>query len=165
MTVSAALSFLATVTEVLGVNTGSAASAKRTVTHDAFNETMTLDASSTPAASQVAALQVTLSAGAATLDLQALTATNGYVLDASALKLLAILVVNDNSNDVTLSEGAVNGYAIPTLTVHSKNGGDFPGVLLQYFADNLDAVAAADSEIDFAGSGSDVFDVLMLFGS
>jgi len=155
-----------TVTEILPNNTYSASSSKRTVTHDQFNPSRTLDATTTPNATEVAAFQAVLSSGALTLDLTALVTTNGKTLDASALKLRQILIVNPGSNDITIKTGASNGYAASSKPFHA-NGQIVPagGDLLLFFNAGTPAVSGSVKTLDLAGTGTDFAYIEMVFGT
>lgn len=149
----------------------SAAAANQRVTHDAFNVADTRNAASTPAAQRVAFFTVTLSAGAATVDLTALTTTNGSTFDATGYKLLEILITNANANAVVIGTGASNGYAASNLPFSStgqkiapQGANDGVGALHLYFGDGCPVVSGTVKTLDFAGTGTDAFSVGMLFG-
>ena len=124
----------------------------------------TLHATSTPAVSKVWSDRVALVAGAKTLDLQALVNDNLPNVDFTGLKIQVwmLSVPESNSGAITMTVGAANGYDF--------SGGDgkvtlVPGASMVMTANNnLSDVAAADSELDFAGTGTEVFDILIIAG-
>jgi hypothetical protein len=86
---------------------------RRVLVHDAFNVAPTLNATSTPPATKVAANTAALVAGAKTLDLTAIvhegpnTPVNG-----TGLKVVAFLFANPaaNTHPIVIVPGASNGY-------------------------------------------------------
>jgi len=149
---------VATVVETLGANTGSAPANTRVVTHTDYNEEFTLNSGSTPPATQCAHFLLTLSGGAATINLASLTGTNGGPVDMTGLRVQIFRVKNLGANPMTFSEGASNGYAGVTLTIP-------PGGHVQlYSPDALGDVASGDRTIDAAGTGSQTAEVTIIAG-
>lgn len=164
MSVSAAVQFKATVTEVLPNNTGSAADSKRTVTHDQYDESFTLNSGSTAPATKVAEFLATLSVGALTIDLTALDGTNGATVDGSGLKVQIVRVKNLGANNLTIAKGASNGYFIfgltgSTVTVPPN------GIVQFYGADSLPDIANGSADtIDLTGTGSQTSEWTLIMG-
>src|SRR5688500_16341472 len=78
-------------TNIDGIPSGQA----RNITHSAFNFSPgAKDASSTPSVTKVSSDTIALVAGAKTVDLTALPLVNGATLDATGLKIVAILFSN-----------------------------------------------------------------------
>lgn len=147
MSVTATVAFTCTVAETLPNNTDSAADANRKVTHGAFDETFTLNATSNPPATTFAGFVKALTAGAATIDLTALTGTNGATVNGTGLKVQVLRVKNLGANDLTISTGASNGYNFGGSAVIK------PGALFMiYVVDGLPDVAAGAKNIDLAGT-------------
>jgi GTPase involved in cell partitioning and DNA repair len=98
-----------TVTETLA---SVPSSSRPTVTHDVFNVSGSLISSSTPPVSKFAGFSKALVAGAGTIDLTALTGTNGSAVDGTGLKVqaLRIQVPSTNVNPVVLQAGGSSGY-------------------------------------------------------
>ena len=126
----------------------------------------TMNASSTVPSTKAWGATQNLSAGAATLDLQALLDGNLPNVDFTGLKVQAIKVEcpSTNTSGVAIVDGASNGYNIwgdasGSVTV-------LPGCsVLMFFNDQLDDVAASDSEIDLSSSDTDAtFTMLMVAG-
>lgn len=141
-----------TAVETLTGNTDSAADANRRVTHAEFNESGTLNATSTPPVTTVANFVQALSGGAATIDLTSLTGTNGASVDMSGLKVQMIRMKNLGANTMSLTFGASNPYELL--------GADFKMTLNQnmwvsvYGNDSTPDVAGGAKEMDLAGTAS-----------
>lgn len=144
-----------------GVGDTGAGASVRTLS---LNEpTRTLNATSTPPATDAYRATVALSGGALTLDLTALAETGLPTLDLSTKKLQLIKVSNPAGNGaLTVSEGATAGY--PVYGVGKSIIIPAGAANQMEYADNAADVAVADAEIDFAGSGSETFDIIMIFG-
>lgn len=149
----------ATATEILPNNTGSASDLKRTVIHDQYNESGTLNSGSSPPVTTVAEFLLTLTAGAATIDLRALTGTNGASVDGNGLKLQILRIKNLGAAAMTFSVGASNGLAI---------GAGFlvpAGAVVQFmYADGLEDIDATHKTIDVAGTGSQTAEITIVMG-
>jgi len=133
------------------------------VTHDKFNTVGTFSATTTIPVTEVFSDTVALVAAAKTLDFTALAGVNGTI-DATGLKLQFFLFRNPTGNSaITIKDGASNGY---NLFGDASGQVTIPaGGLCQFFgADLLQDVAAADAEIDITGTGTESFDVLLVFG-
>lgn len=160
MSVSAQVTMKCKVTETL--TDGSLASNGNSVIHDSYGLASTIKSDSVVPATKVSAGVIALSAGAKTLDLTALTGTNGSSVTALGLKLQVWLLKNLGANAMTFSEGASNGYA--------ALGAAFSFILAQnqmaqfYLADSAPDVASGDKTIDVAGTGSQTFQNVMVFG-
>ena len=164
---SVALTYLTnlTVSEELPNNTDSfAAASNRTVSHTNFNKSATLSASTSPAATKVAAFQQALTVGAATIDLTALVGTNGAAVTGATLKVQAVKfsAPATNANAITVTAGAVNGYDLAGTgwSVELK-----PGMEVVLFGNNATpAIGASDCAIDLAGTGSQVLNCIIVMG-
>ena len=151
-----------TITETLASNTEGIDSNKRVVTHDAFNEGATLTGASTPAVSLPASFLLTLTSGAATISLRALTGTNGATIDGNGLKLQLIRIKNLGANVMTFTFGASNPYNVfgSTGILQVPVG----GVAMLYGGNNLPAIDATHKNIDVAGTGSQTAEVTIVMG-
>lgn len=147
--VSVAYSALATATETLPNNTGSASDVKRIVTHDQYNETFTLDATTTPPVTLHAAFLATLSGGALTIDLRALTGTNGVSVDGNGLRVQVLRIKNLGANELTVSAGASNGLSIGAGLVIPAGGH-----VQMFLNDGISDIDATHKTIDLAGTGA-----------
>lgn len=135
-----------------------------TITINQLNVSGTLNSTSSPAVSDGAAIQKALSAGAATIDLTAVTGYRGVTKDFTGLRLQLLFLHNPstNANNITVTFGASNPY--------NALGASFlvvltPGQRMLFYGDNdTPAVAAGAKNIDLAGTGSQVLNVIMTFG-
>jgi hypothetical protein len=161
---SIAVSYAATVTvvETLPNNTGSAAAANRVVTHAEYNEVASLGAASTPPATLVSEFLLTLSVGAATIDLRTLTGTNGAVVDGNGLKVQIVRIKNLGANNMTFKGGAANPHNMFTVTTGQVV---FPGAhIMIYSNDNGDDIDATHKEWDVSGTASQTAEVTIIMG-
>jgi hypothetical protein len=150
MSVTVTYESRATVKEVLETNTGSSATAGRTVTHDQFNSAKVLNGTSTPPCTKVAAFTQALTAGAATIDLTALVGANGVAVDGTGLKLQVLRVKNLGANDLTITPGVSSGYAFAGAASKIILGANDEALLLAN--DTRPDVAAGVKNIDLAGT-------------
>lgn len=157
MAVSATYNFGLTVNETL--STGVPAASSPVIVHDAYNESATLNASSTVPATQVANFLLALTAGAATINLAALTGANGTI-DGTGLRVQVLRIKNLGANAMTFSEGASNGIALSGLPIVVPAG----GIAMHYFADASPDIASGDRTIDVAGTGTQTAEVSILLG-
>lgn len=159
MPITTTVALQVTTVETLDGNPDSADPAQRKITHAAFNETLTLGATSNPVAQKHAAFVKALVAGAVTIDLTALTAANGAVLDATGLKLQALKVKNLGANNLTINTGAVNGYNFGGSRIV------YPGGTEVIYANGaLPAVSATVKTIDLTGTGTQTSQWTLILG-
>lgn len=162
MSVSVTYAATCTVAETLANNTGSAPASTRVVTHTDYNETASLTAATTPPVTTVAAFLLTLTAGAATIDLRALTGTNGASTDGNGLKVQILRFKNLGANIMTLTPGASNG--IDLLGSASSLAVPAGGHFMMYFNDASPDISSTDKTIDVAGTGSQTAEVTIVMG-
>lgn len=126
----------------------------------------TLNASSTPVASQVVSKRLTLSAGAVSLDLAAVARGSQLAdLDLSGLKVQAIQIACPAANTAPVVAGPhmTNGYALfgASNDVSIPAGGD----LTYYAPEGTPDVGASAKVIEFTSTDVDaVVDVLVVAG-
>lgn len=152
MSVAVTYAATCTVAETLANNTGSAPAGTRLVTHTEYNETATLNSGTTPPATICAHFLLTLSSGAATVNLAALTGTNGATTDLTGLKVQVLRVKNLGANNMVIVPGASNGIdllgASSSITI-------YPGAhAMFYLNDSAPDVASGDRTLDVTGTGS-----------
>jgi hypothetical protein len=91
----------------------------------------------------------------------------GAAISCSGLKLQDLLIVNDAANALTIEAGASNGYLLfgtaGKVQVPAKVGA-VPGILHMQFADGTPDVGASTKTITFTGTGTNTFDLQMVFG-
>ncbi len=122
-----------------------------------------LTGSTTPPVTKVWEDNVALTAGAKTLDLEALVNANLPNVNFVGLKVqILVFSVPAGNSPITITSGAVNGYDIGGAASSWAIGAG--GQLILLLNETAPDVAAADSEIDFAGTGSETFDILMVAG-
>lgn len=164
MSVSLTLAATLTAVETLGVNTASASDANRKVTHDQFNQSQALTGASNVPVSKCAYFEQALTAGAASIDLTALTGTNGGAVNGTGLKVQAILIKNKstNSNVMTFAVGASNGY---NLAGAGWSEALLPGQwTLKFLNEAAPDVAAGAKTLDIAGTGAEVAQIGIVLG-
>lgn len=127
MPVRLAYASVCTVEETLANNPESSPVLKRKVKHSAFDTIEVLDGASTPPASAVAAFELALVDGAATIDLTNLTGTNGKTLDGTGLRVQAMKIRSKASNGTGAGSLTVSGTGIvPDCTgTYRPNGTNY----------------------------------------
>jgi hypothetical protein len=162
---SVTLTYGSTITAV-EVVAGTPAALQNTaqVTHNLFNKSASLNASSSPAVSKVAAFEKTLAAGAGTIDLTALTGSNGGTLDGTGLKVQAVKFSNPATNtySITVETGASNGYELAgaTFSVQLEPGQE----VMLYGNGATPEIGSTAKTLDLTGTGSEVLDVIVVMG-
>lgn len=161
MAISVAWAATCTVTETIGTNTGGLNSASQALSlvYSEYNESGTLSTGSTVPATKHAQFLLTLSAGAATINLASLLSTNGALVDGTGLKLQILRIKNLGASTMTFAEGASNGYAIGSSIVVQPGG-----VVLIYAADGLPDIASGDRTIDVAGTLVETAEISIVMG-
>lgn len=113
MSVKANILLGLTVTETVGTDAAGYANVNNSaVKFDGAKVDESLTGTTTPPVTAHGVGAVTMTAGAGTLDLRALTGLNGAAVDLNGLKPRAILFENPatNANPITIAKGASNGY-------------------------------------------------------
>ena len=149
--------------ETLTGNISSAPDATRKVTHTEFNEGSTLSATTTPAATTQASFILTLTAGAATVDLRTLTGTNAATVDGNGLKVQLVRVKNLGANQMTIKVGAATGHTgvFAATNGHPLNSG---GVLMIYTNASGDTIDATHKFWDVTGTASQTSEWTIVMG-
>lgn len=141
------------------------------LTHNEFKvDGVTLDSSTTPAISRVVSFTLTLSGGTGTIDLTALTGSNGVAVDLTGLKIQGIFIepASTNAGVGTFVTGSTNGHnlggsATFEITVGKGATGLSTGYAQTWNEDGQD-VASADADIDVSGGTTDAFDITIIAG-
>jgi hypothetical protein len=112
---------------------------------------------------KVVATEVALIAGAKTLDFTAIAGTNGRTHDMSALRLQHLILKNKTGNAaMTFEVGASNGYtglgSAFSVTLAAKQAIIFIG------QEGAAEVAAGVKTIDITGTGTEIFEIIAVFG-
>ena len=137
----------------------------KTVLHNAFNLSNTISAGTTVPATTVVSWTQALGAGAATVDLNTLTGTNGDVVDLEGLKiqLLMLKAVAANANPITFKFGAANPYnffgAVFQVVLD-------PGAQAMFFANDAapDVTGGAADTFTMSGTGAQELDIILVAG-
>ena len=157
MAVDATYVFQITTSETL--STVDAAS-NPVITHDNFNATGRLYASSTPPAIKLLSKVIALSGGAYTINLTTETGTNGVAQDGTGLRVQMIRIKNLGANSMTFAEGASNGIALACLPFTVPAG----GIYQLFLNDASPDIAAGDRTIDVSGTTTQTFQLTLLMG-
>lgn len=165
MAVAVALQHTMSVTETLSVGIPDvSASTNANVTHDQWNTTKSLNSGSSPPVTVSASFLATLSGGALTVDLTAMSGTNGAAVSASGLTPRCIKFQNPsgNANPITIAKGAASGYtglgATFLLTLQPGQEASF------YLAANGTAVSGGVKTFDLTGTASQALNVIVVAG-
>lgn len=139
------------------------------LTHEIAADSGTLNASSTPTATKEWTNRVTLSGGAASIDLAALDKGNLPDEDFSGLevRIVKLSAPSGNGAAITVTVGSSNGYNLlgPTSATADRMIVS-PGCVVEHYLHNTaEAVDATHKTIDFAGAGTDVLDVQLAAGA
>lgn len=143
-------------------------STAKALIHDQYNTEVILSTGSTPAVSATASFLVTLSSGAATIDLTALTGLNSATVNGTNLQVRAIKFrsPSSNANVITVKKGASNGYQIGmadganAFNVSIPPGGDFSC----YLAANGVVISSSAKTLDVSGTGSQTLECQVVMG-
>jgi hypothetical protein len=130
------------------------------VNHNNYNESAVLNSSSTPPATKAAYFLLTLTAGAATINLAALTGANDATVDGTGLRVQLIRIKNLGANSMAFSEGASNGIALACGTITVPAGG-ITQILLN---DASPDIASGDRTIDVAGTLVQTAEITIIMG-
>lgn len=157
MSIAATYDFGITVNETL--STGVPAAANPVVNHSEYNESARLTSTTTPAVTKASLFLLTLTAGAATINLAALTGANGAI-DATGLRVQLLRIKNLGANAMTFSEGASNGIALVCLPLVVPAG----GIAQVFLNDASPDIASGDRTIDVAGTGAQTAEITIVMG-
>lgn len=161
MSVEADINLVVDVREVLPATLFPAAGAS-TINHYLFSSRTKLSGTTTPDAEEVSFQTLALVAGAKTIDLTALPTTSG-TYDGTNKKVRAFIIKNKSGNaDLTVSEGASNGYPMLGASFSFKlRGGE---QALFYLGATGPTIAAADKTIDLVGTGTQESEIGIVLG-
>lgn len=166
MSISADVAMTLTVRETLTTNVPDVAAGNAVITHNSYNVTATLSATSTPVGTYSASFAKAMSAGAATIDFTALTGTNGATIDGTGKRIIACIMTNPatNANSITISTGASNG-----LTIFGTNGKHVlqPGESVMKYDASASlgtAIDATHKNVDLAGTAAQTLNVIVVLG-
>jgi len=136
-----------------------------TSTHSSFaTTTAALGPLTTPAVTKTASFTVTMSGGAATIDLTSLSGTQGTV-SGSALKVQMMVIQGKSGNGaaVTVAKGASNGYtgfgSAFSVTIPSAGA-----ECVLYGNNAFGSVDSTHKTLDVSGTGTDALNCTVWFG-
>lgn len=134
------------------------------IIHNGYNTTDTLNASSTPPATKVVAIEQALTAAAATVDLTSMTGTNGLAVDGTGLRVQCLKFRNKSVNAAVMSiaEGAATGYdGFGTgFDIELKPGAE---VTVNTNDAGTD-ISGTNKHLDLAGTGVEVAELVIVMG-
>jgi hypothetical protein len=139
------------------------AAGQKQIVQNGFDQSITLNAGSTPPAQGVAYMDLAGASG--TLDLTNLQTLFGAQSFAGQ-KLRGVYLVNPNaSGNCSLGQGASNGYALLGAELVCGPGAspNMPGVAMQFFSNALAAIGGTNKTLDWVnGTGGSVQVALVL---
>ena len=115
----------------------------------------TFNATSTVTATKCAVKKLSLTAGAATIDLTSLTGPNGAAVTFSGLKVIGVVFFAPTTNtgtSITVAKGASNGYELNSTHSYVIAEG-YP--LVQLYGARNGAVGGSAKTLDVSGTGTD----------
>lgn len=151
-----------TVRETLETSVPAASDAE--ILLNGFDTNSPLNSSSTPTATKVSAQTVALVAAAKTIDLTALTGTNGAAIDGTGLKVVACKFQNPstNANNIIAKFGASNAYLFGNDAAWKVRLEPGDEVLFKFAANP--AIDATHKNIDLSGTGTQALNVVLVLG-
>ncbi len=161
MSITLALLAKMTVRETLSGN--AIASNASPLVFDGFNLQKDLTAATTPPVTKHCEFTQALTAGAATIDLTALSGSLGSVTF-SGLKLQAYLFTNLGANVMTISKGASNGYGLDAAAADYDIVVAPGATVMGYIPDVAPDVSGSAKNIDIAGTGTQSLEVVLVAG-
>ena len=126
---------------------------------------LTLNSTSTPDAENGATVLVTMSGGAATIDLTSLTHRDGDTRSLAGKKIRSILFYapTANTGNIVVTKGASNGHCPvgTTFTVPIPPGGAFQWYVVSAGAD---VTNSSNDTLDISGTGSETLLMKVIWG-
>ena len=162
MAIDAKIQIKPVITETLG--TGVAGASDKVIVHDLYKVDTTIKAGSTVPATKCAVFSQALSSGTASINLAALTGTNGAAVDFTGLKLQYLQISSATANGtLEVDVGSSNGYNLGNnaATEFHIGGGD---TVAFYYTETNPDVASGARVIDLVGTGTETFDVVLIAG-
>lgn len=166
--INAQIGLILTVTETLSLPFADLSSSNKQVKHDGLNVSVALNATSTSpvngelvqAVSQVAEIQLAMTSGSATIDLESLAGTQGMISGAGQ-KVAAMLLNNPstNANQITVEGAVSNGYNFGgTLTLQPGES------VLWYKPGTSPTIGSGAHLITVSGTGAQVINGIIVLG-
>lgn len=164
MAVALNLQLIMDIFETLATGVPAASTAGATIEHANWNQTLALDANTTVPITKTAIFQKALVAGAVTVDLTALTGSNGAAVTLSGLKVQALYLKNPttNANTIKVKVGAANGYQVAGAAWEVTLS---PGQWMVLYGHDLTPdVGGAAKDLDLTGTGTQALDMAIVAG-
>ena len=136
-----------------------------TLVHNLGKVGATLDPNSTPAVSKVWSATPALTAGSLTLDLSALT--NGALanVDMDTLSLVLLKIKNPaGNNTLTVADGLTNGINVFGDASGQVTLSAGQTIMYDYGSNGATVAAAGARTIDFTGTGTESFQIMICCG-
>lgn len=136
-----------------------------TVQHEIDGADGQMTPTTTPAVTKVYSATRALSGGALTIDLTSMTGPDGLTItfDGLEVQLVKILATSTNTGSLRVKIGASNGYRI--FGNSTSDATLFAGGCIMCFQNNGgQAVSSTTKTIDFSGTGTDGFQILIVAG-
>lgn len=166
MSVAGTITLKISTVETLETNVVATAAAYRKVTHDQYLVSQAFPSTSAPVlpATKCAYFSKAMSAGAGTIDLAALTGTNGATVVGTGLKVQAFSFKNPTTNTgaITIEAGASNGYDIfgaSGLVVLPVGA-----MVAMYVPEGTADIAGGDKDIDISGTTTETLECAFILG-
>lgn len=164
MSVTADIALKVDVVEVITTGTPAALDSNSVITHNEYSTSVQLTATSSVPATKTAMFLATMSGGALTIDLTALTGTNDATVTFDGLKVqsMHLSAPTTNGSSITVTAGATNGI---DLLGASWSVVLQPGQEIVWYGFNLaQDVSATVKNIDLAGTTTDALEVSLVAG-
>lgn len=156
------------VTETLALAMDNVPGGDPSFVHSMGADEASLNASSTPAVTEVFSDNVALAAGTLTLDLQNLVGPAGTTVDFTGLKvqLVKLKCPSSNTLPILVQKGAANAYnMLGADNASAETIEVMPGaIVLFYHNDKLEDVDATHSDVLFTGNGTETINVMLVAG-
>lgn len=147
---------------VVRTSEGMGVGSDNTVTINALNQTETINGTSTPPATLDACFNLTLTAGAGSINLAALLDPDLGTVVGTGLRVQYVRLVNDAAAAMTIVQGASNGYDGfgAAFSVIIPPGGEFTFKTNDGGTD----IGAANRLLDVTGTGSQILSCHFVMG-
>lgn len=132
--------------------------------NDLVEKRINLSGLTTPVVDTPYVGQLSLSAGALTVDLTSLARTGRSALDLTGQIVYGFLIENLGANDMTFVAGAISGYGLFSATNGTVVGAN-NGLEMGYTPAGYGTVGASALNIDVSGTAAQSFNIMLITGS
>lgn len=130
--------------------------------HNGFNVTGVIDSTTTPDAEGIVSKTLAMTAGAYTIDLSSMTGTNGAAVNMTGKAIRIFRIENAGAAAMTIAKGASNGHTGLGATFQAAI--PIGGAIQFYLKSGGVAVSGTDKTLDIAGTGTDSFNLTIVYG-